>query len=159
MIKVTEFEEQIPSLLPVTLALLKSANLTIHDQVRQITVHGSRGLAGCYRPDSDIDLCLIVDMGRHLPGSGLESFLQSVLETTITNWRSSTSLDLAIVFDSRHCGLKCFGLIAFDPQACPEGGADCFGLYKTQSGFKGIVTDAGVKVKLMYPCITIWKRR
>jgi hypothetical protein len=48
--------------------------------------------------------------------------------------------------------------MAFDPQSCPRGGLDCFGLYKKHNGFKGIVTDPGVKVRLMYPCITVWKR-
>jgi hypothetical protein len=35
---------------------------------------------------------------------------------------------------------------------------NCLGLYKTQKGFQGLVTDAGIQVKLMYPCLKIWQR-
>jgi len=158
MTKITEFDEQVPTLLPVTHALLKSANLTVHNKVTQITLHGSRGLAGCYRPDSDLDLSLIVDTGNYTSAPELESLLQSVLQTTVDNWQGDIELDLAIVFDVRGCGLKCFDQIAFDPQSCPHGGVECFGLYKKGKGFDGIVTSAGMKVKLIYPCISIWKR-
>ncbi len=158
MIKITRFDEQIPTLLPVTHTLLKSANLTVHNKVTQITLHGSRGLAGCYHPDSDIDLSLIVDTENCTRMPELESLLQSVLKTTTKNWQSDIKLDLAVIFDVRGCGLKCFDQMAFDPQSCPHGGVECFGLYKRGNGFNGMVESAGVKVKLMYPCISIWKR-
>jgi hypothetical protein len=35
---------------------------------------------------------------------------------------------------------------------------DCFGLYKTQGGYNGLVINAGVQVKLMYPCLMIWRQ-
>ena len=37
-------------------------------------------------------------------------------------------------------------------------GVDCFGLYKVQKGFNGILQNAGVQVKRMYPCLKIWQR-
>ena len=37
-------------------------------------------------------------------------------------------------------------------------GVDCFGLYKTQRGYKGLVINAGVQVKLMYPCLVLWRQ-
>jgi hypothetical protein len=54
--------------------------------------------------------------------------------------------------------LKCFDRTAWDEHLCPLGGVDCFGLYKIQKGFNGFVTNAGVQVKKMYPCLTIWRR-
>jgi hypothetical protein len=158
MIQVTEFEAQIPSLLPVTHALLRAGNLRVHDRVLRIVLHGSRGLAGCYRPDSDVDLSLIVDTANCTRAPELHALLQSILAITAESWEGNIKLDLAIVFDVRGCCLKCFDQLAFDPLSCPRGGVDCFGLYKKGHGFNGVVTNAGIKVKLMYPCITIWKR-
>ena len=84
MIKVIDFEEQISTLLPVTHALLKSANLTVHNNVTRITLHGSRGLAGCYRSDSDLDLSLIeIDNGR------------VQVDRSLTPWKAT--LDLTIM--------------------------------------------------------------
>jgi hypothetical protein len=159
MIKVIDFEEQISTLLPVTHALLKSANLTVHNNVTRITLHGSRGLAGCYRSDSDLDLSLIVDIGQYMGQTDLDAFLEEVWETTVSHWQGDVIPDLAIVFDAKNCGLTCFDVMAFDPESCPRGGMNCFGLYKKQDGFDGLVTDPEVKVQLMYPCITIWKKK
>ena len=39
--------------LPDTYRLLASANLRLHPRVTQVTLHGSRGLKGGFRPDSD----------------------------------------------------------------------------------------------------------
>ncbi|MEW6404323.1 MAG: hypothetical protein AB1649_21195 [Chloroflexota bacterium] len=158
MLQVTEFETQISSLLPVTHALLKAGKLKVHDQVMRITLHGSRGLAGCYRSDSDVDLSLLADTGNCTRVPELEALLETILRTTADTWRGDIELDLAIVFDVRGCGLKCFKHMAFDPGECPQGGVDCFGLYKKGHGFDGLVTNAGVKVRLMYPCITIWHK-
>lgn len=145
-------------LLPVTCALLRSSNLVVHPTVSRIILHGSRGLAGGYRPDSDIDLSLIVENPPGLAPSGDEMLLHDVLETTLRHWQSPIELDLAAIFDMRACDLKCFDQTRWDEKLCAKGGVDCFGLYKTQKGFNGMVTNAGVQVKMMYPCLKIWQR-
>jgi hypothetical protein len=154
---ISQFEPRLTSLLPATLAILESANFTVHPAVSLITLHGSRGLAGGYRTDSDIDLSLIVDP-RPDALFDLQAVLNDVLEVTLGNWRSNIEPDLAAVFDTRKCGLKCFGRTAWDDRFCSVGGVDCFGLYKIQKGFNGFATNAGVQPKRMYPCLRIWRR-
>lgn len=146
------------SLLPATYHLLVSANLTVHPTVSRIILHGSRGLAGGYRPDSDVDLSLIVDTPPLPASPSLEALLQEVAETTLHHWQATVEADLAIIFDTRQCGLGCFDQTTWNEQLCLKGGVDCFGLYKVQKGFNGLVTNAGVQVKLMYPCLKIWQR-
>jgi len=155
MIKVLNFEPQFAISLPETYALIMSSNLTVHPSVSGVILHGSRGLAGTYRPDSDIDLSLIVDAPQ---GPGIKRELQDILETTLGHWQAAIEPDLAVIFDIRNCGLKCFEQTTWNEQLCKLGGVDCFGLYKTQKGFNGLVTNAGVEVKLMYPCLKIWQR-
>jgi hypothetical protein len=157
MIKVIDFQPQLGALLPQTYTLLMSSNLTIHPSVSRVILHGSRGPANRYRLDSDIDLSLIVDMP---PGAGQTDtqLLHDVWETTLNHWQASIELDLAIVFDVDKCYLKCFDQTVWNMQSCVKGGVDCFGLYKIQKGFSGLVTNAGVQVKLMYPCLKIWER-
>lgn len=157
-IRVLEFERPLAALLPATYALLRSANLTIHPSVARIILHGSRGLAGGFRPSSDIDLSLIVGAPSELSQSDLEHFLRAVLEITRKHWQGTIALDLAVVFDVQNCELKCFDRSSWDEHLCAKGGADCFGLYKDDKGFKGLVTNAGVQIKLMYPCLKIWQR-
>src|SRR5262249_7747898 len=140
---------------PETHALMGSANLTVHPSVSSVILHGSRGLAGGYRPDSDIDLSLIVDVPQ---GPGLEPTLQEVIDTTLNHWQAPVDPDVAVIFEVRNCQLKCFDETAWREQICHLGGTDCFGLYKTQKGYHGLVTDAGIQVKLMYPCLKIWQR-
>jgi hypothetical protein len=154
-----DFEPFLASSLPTTYALLCSSNLTLHPAVSFVMLHGSRGLAGGYRPDSDIDLSLRVDLPAGIEAQELPVLLREVLETTLSNWKNSIEADLAAVFDIRCCKIKCFERTAWDPQLCTSGGIDCFGLYKIQKGFNGFVTNAGVQVKLMYPCLKIWQRR
>jgi hypothetical protein len=149
------FEPHFAVALPEAYALIRSSNLTVHPHVSRVILHGSRGLAGGYRPDSDIDLSLIVDTPQR---PNMERQLQDILETTLNSWRAAIELDLAVVFDIRNCGLKCFNQRAWNEQACKLGGIDCFGLYKTQKGFSGLVTNAGIQVKQMYPCLKIWQR-
>ncbi len=155
---ISEFEKQLATYLPATHALLLASNLTVHAGVSRIILHGSRGLKGGYRPDSDIDLSLLVDMSPSLAQSELEALLRAVWETTANSWRGTIEADLAVVFDVRNCGLKCFDRTTFDPEFCSLGGVDFFGLYKVQKGFNGLVTNAGVQVKRMYPCLKIWTR-
>jgi hypothetical protein len=158
MISITNFEPTLASSLPATFELLRSSNLVIHQSVSRITLHGSRGLAGGYHPKSDIDLSLIVDVLPLLAQADLESLLLNVLETTRNQWQSAIEPDLAVVFETRGCALKCFDQTAWNNQLCTIGGVDCFGLYKVGKGFNGFVTNVGVQVKLMYPCFKIWQR-
>jgi hypothetical protein len=139
-------------------ALLETSNLTLHPAVSRVVLHGSRGPAGGYRPDSDIDLSLIVDIDSGIPFSQLQSMLREVAQITLSNWKSHVHPDLAIVFDVRKCRLACFEQNAWNDGLCGIGGVDCFGLFKTQKGFDGFVTTAGVHVNRMHPRLKIWSR-
>jgi hypothetical protein len=156
MTREPEFSSQLKILLPATYELLKSSHLVIHKSVTGIILHGSRGIKGKARLESDIDLTLIVDAATLSAQPDCRTFLRHVSSVTLSHWRSQVELDLAIVFDTQDCGLKCFHRRTWDENLCSGGGVDCFGLYKIQKGFNGIVTDAGVQVKLMYPCLEIW---
>ena len=158
MIHVTSFEPTLASSLPATFELLISSNLVIHPSVSRIILHGSRGPARGYRDTSDIDLSLIVDILPHTTQPNLQSFLLDVLETTRSQWQSTNELDLAIVFETNHCKLKCFDQTMWNTKLCTIGGIDCFGLYKIGKGFNGFVINAGVRVEMMYPCLKIWQR-
>ncbi len=157
MIRIRKFEPALAARLPETHAMLLRANLTVHPAVSRVVLHGSRGLAGGYRPDSDIDLSLIVDLPAQDDPSGMEALMQAVYETTQKNWQPGVEADLALVFDTHACGLKCFDQTAWQEGFC-DGGVDCFGLYKVQKGFSGFVSNAGIQVKQMYPCLRIWRR-
>ena len=52
-------------------------------------------------------------------------------------------------------GMRCFEVARYDPLICPN--ADGFGLYKTQRGFNGFVPADILDVRMMYPCLTIWR--
>ena len=155
MIKVLDFEPQFAVSLPETYRLITSSNLKVHPSVVRVILHGSRGLAGGHRPNSDIDLSLIIDVPQT---PDIESQLQDVLVTTLNHWRAAIEPDLAVIFDVRNCKLKCSEQTTWNEQICKIGGVDCFGLYKTQKGFNGLVINAGIQVKLMYPCLKIWQR-
>ena len=157
--KVLEFEPVLSARLPSTHALLISANLTVHPAVSRIILHGSRGPAGGCRPDSDVDLSLVVETRPATPRPDLEALLSEVIETTLSHWQGPIEVDLAGIFDIRGCGLKCFDQVAWDEHFCTAGGVDCFGLYKIQKGFHGWVENAGVQVQRMYPCLKIWERK
>lgn len=157
MTKVLEFEPRFAALLPETYELLLFSNLMVHLAVSRIILHGSRGPARKYRPDSDIDLSLVVEPA--LPQPDQEKYLEEIFNTTKLSWKGSMDLDLAVVFEIQKCELKCFDQIVWTDQICPLGGLDCFGLYKIGKGFNGLVRDAGIEVKRMYPCIKIWQRK
>jgi hypothetical protein len=152
------FEPSLAVLLPETAALLASANLTLDPRVSRVSLHGSRGLAGGCRPDSDIDLSLIAEPRSPAGQADLAAHLREISAVTLDNWRGAVEADLAVVFDLRGCGLICFDLELWDDQLCAIGGVDCFGLFKTQRGFDGMVTNAGVQVRRMHPCLKIWQR-
>jgi hypothetical protein len=144
--------------LPATHALLQTVNLVVHPNVARIVLHGSRGLVGGARPDSDIDLSLIVDLPAQPGTMELESLLRTVFETTFNAWQADVEPDLAVIFETRACALQCFTQTNWRESLCSIGGLDCFGLYKVQKGFNGLVTHAGIQVKRMYPCVEIWRR-
>ncbi len=156
MVQVTSFLPELKSLLPETYSLLLSANLVVDEKITRVILHGSRGLKGGARPDSDIDLSLIVDI-RDLSRPELETCLQNIIETTLSRWRSKIELDLVVVFDIKDCGLICFDQTAWKESLCLHFGEDCFGLYKIRKGYEGLVVKGGVQVKLMYPCLKIWQ--
>ena len=96
MEKIVEFEPKLTSLIPKTTALLETSNFTLHAAVSRVVLHGSRGPAGGYRPDSDIDLSLIVDIDSGIPFSQLQSMLREVVQVTLSSWKSDIEPDLAI---------------------------------------------------------------
>lgn len=159
MMRIRDFAPELASALPATYALLRSSNLVVHPHVARIVLHGSRGLAGNFRPDSDVDLSLIVDAFPPREQPNLDAFCRTVLEMTLNNWSSPVEADLALIFESRRCGLACFEQTLWHEQVCTIGGVDCFGLYKLQKGFSGFVENAGIEVRRMYPCVKIWQRR
>ncbi len=158
MRQIQNFDPEFAVALPETCQLLKASNLTVHPQVSRITLHGSRGLTQNYHPDSDIDLSLLVDIPSQAPPFDIEDVLQAVFEVSWTNWRSPIEVDLAVIFDVRQCALACFDQTIWRDTVCTIGGVDCFGLFKRQRGFSGLVRNAGIQVKRMYPCLKIWQR-
>ncbi|MBZ0288985.1 MAG: hypothetical protein K8I30_15310 [Anaerolineae bacterium] len=156
---ITTFEPELAAMLPETAILLGQANLTIHEAVCQVTLLGSRGLAGDYRPKSDIDLSLMVDANL-LPATEPEraQWLRAVIDTTLTNWRSPLDVDVAAVFDKGGCcGMRCFNERHWNDAVINRRGEDCFGVYKVQRGFDGYVNQ-GVRLASMYPMLPIWRR-
>lgn len=152
------FSPILAQLLPATHELLQAANLVVHPSVARIVLHGSRGQAGGARPDSDIDLSLIVELPAGLDETEQQLLLHSVFETTFHAWQAKIGPDLAVIFETRACALHCFTQANWHDGLCTIGGLDCFGLYKVQKGFSGLVTNAGIQVKRMYPCLEIWRR-
>jgi hypothetical protein len=156
--KIIEFAPTFIALCSETYHILQSGHLNLHPAVTQVTLHGSRGLAGNPRPDSDIDLSLLVS--TPVPpriGHELEGLLQAVLNVTLSNWHSLIELDLAAIFPIHPCKFACFQVNDYDAALCSLGGIDCFGIYKIQKGFSGFVLNAGIQVEKMYPLITVWK--
>jgi hypothetical protein len=158
LIEVTRFEESFAARLPETLTIIKSAPLVVHPLVEQVTLHGSRGLAGNFRPDSDLDLSLLVSLSEPLAASAaLGEQLREVIQVTLAHWKSPAPVDLAAIYPLHPCRLACFQGAVTDHSYC-SGGVDCFGIYKIQKGFSGFVLNAGIQVERMYPLITVWKR-
>ena len=155
-ILVTDFEPHLANWCPETARLLHNAAFTVHPRVTAITLHGSRGPRGDYRPDSDVDMCLIVGTEGVTERSELAALLRSVLDTTLTHWRGAVEADLAAAYDRQGCGLYCFERLIWDQAGCTVGGQDCFGLYKIQRGYDGFV-EQGVELPKMFPCLVIWR--
>ena len=155
----TELDPGLAMRLPDTHARLRDGGLVVHPAVAKVVLHGSRGLKGGCRPDSDIDLSLVV-VAPPMARAALATWLTQVIGTTLRAWRGTIELDLVAVFDVRGCGLGCFDVVAWErDEVCPRGsGRDCFGAYKVQRGFDGFVEDAGVEVRRMQPSVAVWKR-
>ena len=51
---VSQFRPELATLLPQTYELLRTAHLTLHEAVCQVTLLGSRGLAGGYHAASTL---------------------------------------------------------------------------------------------------------
>lgn len=159
MVKISHFSPLLHKEVPDTAALLQTANLVIHPLVTQVTLHGSRGLNGRPRPDSDMDLSLLVaSPNPPIICDDLGKLFADMISVTLNHWQSSVKLDLAIVFPLRNCRLRCFQFTQYVPSLCAGSGIDCFGIYKTQKGFSGFVQNAGIQVEKMYPCLTIWRK-
>jgi hypothetical protein len=155
---ITTFEPDFQKLLPETYAIVSAANLTVHDAVTMVVLEGSRGLEGKPRPDSDVDVSLLVD-GTALPPDdpAREALLRDVIDTTLDHWRGAVELDTAAVFDIGH-GLALFEQRYYDETFLPECADGRFGIYKTQKGFNGYVPPSVIDLKLVYPMLVIWRR-
>lgn len=151
---------EIETLLPETAALLKESALVVHPGVSRIVVSGSRGVRGNFRPDSDLDLSLIIDSAM-LPSDDPDRarFLRDVLDMTLQNWQSRADVDLAAVFSpDGGDGLRLFELRDYDAAALEAVGRSSIGLYKTQKGFAGYVPNEVLDFEKIYPLLTIWRR-
>jgi hypothetical protein len=155
---IVAFEPDLDTLLPETHTILVAANVTLHPRVTRMVLHGSRGLARNWRANSDIDLTLIVEKPTWHSNDELDKAMREVLAMTRDAWRGVVEADLAVVFDMRDCGLACFNAHEWRTNLCSVGGQDCFGLYKEQRGYSGLVWNAGVQVRRMYPCLVVWRR-
>ena len=159
MLTINEFLPDLVDLLPETQAILADANLTVHDAVIGVNLAGSRGLAGGYRPDSDVDLTLIVDAGS----CPLANRIARIGCATCCGRRSmrgaARSISTRRRFSIRATAAGCAALISASgtTRSLRGRGIDCFGIYKIQRGFDGYVTQ-GVELARMYPMLPIWRR-
>jgi hypothetical protein len=155
MIHITRFNPDFSIKLAETCKLIGSSNFIVHESVEKVTLHGSHGISGHARIDSDLDLALVVP--NILPAADIAILLHSVIMTTINNWHGNVELDLAAIFDKSGCGLKCLNNQFFVPELCKKT-IDCMGIYKIQRGFHGFVEGPEIDCSKMYPLITIWSK-
>ena len=153
-----EFSPKMEARAAAVCAMLRAGGLRLHPLVERVVLHGSRVPGGCPRPDSDIDLSLLVRFGgRELQAERL-TLLAEVTDAALASWSGPLELDIAVVFDQRGCSLGCFGLAHWQPGDCRLGGVDCFGLFKSQKGFNGLVENAGIQVARMQPSLVLWQK-
>jgi hypothetical protein len=157
MRQITAFTPELAADCAKTHALLVRSGLWVHGAVERVTVHGSRGPQGGARPDSDLDLCLVVNAALLAAAPDREKLLRAVLETTLAHWESPVEIDLAAAFDRSQCGLLCLAEPRYKPGLC-RSTVDCLGLYKIQKGVSGYVTGPGVDCSKMYPLMTVWSQ-
>jgi hypothetical protein len=158
MVTITEFEPDFARAFPALCETLKNGPLVIHDAVSRVTLHGSRGPAGGFEENSDIDLCLIVDSEQYPNMAQDEELLKEIIYTPLAEWRGTLKLDLRVNFDLRKCGLKCFDECQYKAGICTGGGLDCFGIYEIEDGQPLYVINSSTNVKSIYPCVLVWKR-
>ena len=157
MTPITRYSPQLDRLLPQTAALLKITRWQVHPGVLRVVLIGSRGLDGHPRPDSDIDLSLIVDPAMLPPAEPeREQFLRAVIETTLNSWQSPVEVDVAAPFGSPDA-LRMFSVRDYDA-ALVSTCAPQIGLYKLQKGFSGYVPPEILDWRKVYPLLTIWER-
>ncbi len=157
MTPITRYSPELDRLLPHTASLLKITRWQVHPGVLRVVLIGSRGLNGHPRPDSDIDLSLIVDPAL-LPAAEpeREQFLRAVIETTLESWHGPVELDTAAPFGSADA-LRMFSVRDYDA-ALVSACAPHIGLYKLQKGFSGYVPPHMLDWQKLYPLLTIWER-
>jgi hypothetical protein len=153
-----EINHDIKEKLPETYRILESSKLTVHPFVYKVVLTGSRGPAGKYRNDSDVDLSLLVESSRLKIEEDEEKILNEILNVTLQAWESPVELDTIAIFAINSCGLNCFDCKTYEDRICKEKGIDCMGLYKTQKGFTGYVPKVGIDIQKVYPMITVWER-
>jgi len=159
MTNIKSFDKFLADSLPITHDILLAEQLTVHPCVTKVILSGSRGLAGNSRPDSDIDLSLVVDSSG-LPNDerSREALLQEITQTTLSNWTGKIELDIAVILDISNCGLLCLDQTYYNGDFCPIERKDCFGIYKLQKGFTGYVPPGILDIRRIYPLLTIWTR-
>ncbi len=156
--EIRDFKPELKDKLPETYRLLAATKIKVHPRVKKITLHGSRGPAGKYRDDSDMDLCLVTDIDiQLLPEEQCNLLLRKVLQTTLESSKCPVELDLAAVFDHVGCGLRCFTVSDYAKLNCRSEQAGCMGLFKIQKGFNGFIPPI-TEVRAMYPYLTIWEK-
>jgi len=156
ILEITDFSPELRDVLPETNRLLKESNLKVHPNVRRITLHGSRGPAGGYRNDSDIDLS-VTDIDTKLPEGELSQLLKRVLRTSLENNQCPVEMDMVAIFDHNRCGLSCFDVGTYNELRCKKETKSCMGIYKIQKGFNGFVPPI-VQISGVYPLMRIWNR-
>jgi predicted nucleotidyltransferase len=157
MVEIRKFSREFVDLLPETHELLLKSNMVIHDAVVKIILHGSRGLKGGARIDSDIDLSLVVDGSLYTSARDKHALMYAVIETTRIAWTGEIICDLAALYDRSGCGLSCLNHNQYEPALC-ECTLDCIGLFKMQKEFSGFVSGPIVDCSKMYPLISVWEK-
>ncbi len=104
MIEITQFHAGLAAELPRTHSLLQSAHLVIHEAVERIVLHGSRGISGHPREDSDIDLSLVVST-EVLDGiQDKGEFLRTVLQLLSITGKVRLNVISRLYLIERHVG-------------------------------------------------------
>ena len=156
--EIHNFKPGLKEKLPETFEILTASKITISPRVKKITLHGSRGIKGKFRVNSDLDLCLVTDIDIQLiPEKHWDILLRRVLKTTLDNSKCPVTMDIAVVFDHMGCGLHCLSVEKYEDLKCHQDAEGCMGVYKLQQGFKGFMPPI-TRVEKMYPYITIWER-
>lgn len=155
---VEQFDSSFEAMLPQTSRLLKDGRLVVDPRVSSIILYGSRGPAGGCRPDSDVNLCLVVDDSGLDRESEFEhqAAMKAILEETLSQWQGEAPLDLEAIFDIHGCFMRCLRNPAINIKRCPYHGVDCFGVCKLRRGEAHYMLQTGQQVNRIRPCLEIW---